>query len=186
MTADVSGLLPVANGGTNASSASAARTSLGAAASGSNSDITALTGLPAWTTTATPAITFSGGNGSFSYGTTPTREWGYQQIGKIVFARINITLGTSPSLGTASGTVTIPLPVAALTASGNSQLQTISGAANINGTYYRVIGTINGSSIIHIIFKDLSSTGSAYLTAANWATAAASDYIRFTGTYEAA
>jgi hypothetical protein len=35
----------VANGGTNATTASAARTSLGAAASGSNSDITALTGL---------------------------------------------------------------------------------------------------------------------------------------------
>lgn len=46
LTADVgSSILPVANGGTNASTASAARTSLSAAASGSNSDITALTGL---------------------------------------------------------------------------------------------------------------------------------------------
>ena len=42
---ELSGTLPIANGGTNATSASAARTSLGAAASGSNSDITALTGL---------------------------------------------------------------------------------------------------------------------------------------------
>jgi len=45
LTSQVTGALPVANGGTNATSASAARTSLGAAASGSNSDITALTGL---------------------------------------------------------------------------------------------------------------------------------------------
>ena len=39
------GALPVANGGTAATSASAARTSLGAAASGANSDITSLTGI---------------------------------------------------------------------------------------------------------------------------------------------
>jgi hypothetical protein len=42
---DVSGTLPLANGGTNATSASGARTSLGAAASGANSDITSLSGL---------------------------------------------------------------------------------------------------------------------------------------------
>jgi hypothetical protein len=41
----VSGTLPLANGGTNATSAGDARTSLGAAALGANSDITSLTGL---------------------------------------------------------------------------------------------------------------------------------------------
>ena len=41
----VVGVLPIANGGTNATTAAAARTSLGAAASGANSDITSLTGL---------------------------------------------------------------------------------------------------------------------------------------------
>ncbi len=45
LTSAVSGILPVANGGTNASTASGARTSLGAAASGANSDITSLSGL---------------------------------------------------------------------------------------------------------------------------------------------
>lgn len=45
LTTDVSGILPVANGGTAASTAGEARTSLGAAASGANSDITALTGI---------------------------------------------------------------------------------------------------------------------------------------------
>ena len=42
---EITGTLPIANGGTNATSASAARTSLGAAASGANSDITSITGL---------------------------------------------------------------------------------------------------------------------------------------------
>ena len=41
----VVGVLPLANGGTNATTAAAARTNLGAAASGANSDITSLTGL---------------------------------------------------------------------------------------------------------------------------------------------
>lgn len=45
LTTGVTGTLPVANGGTNATTASGARSSLGAAASGSNSDITALTAL---------------------------------------------------------------------------------------------------------------------------------------------
>lgn len=54
LTAPVS----VANGGTNATSASAARSQLSAAASGSNSDITALTGL------STPLAVGQGGTGS--------------------------------------------------------------------------------------------------------------------------
>ena len=45
LTSKVTGALPLANGGTNATSAGAARTSLGAAALGANSDITSLTGL---------------------------------------------------------------------------------------------------------------------------------------------
>ena len=47
LTTAVSGTLPVANGGTGATTASGARSNLGAAASGANTDITALTGLTA-------------------------------------------------------------------------------------------------------------------------------------------
>ena len=42
LTTGVTGVLPIANGGTGGSTASAARTALGAAASGANTDITAL------------------------------------------------------------------------------------------------------------------------------------------------
>ena len=58
--ASISGTLPLANGGTAATSASAALASLGGAARGSNSDITAITGL---TTDLTIA---QGGTGSSS------------------------------------------------------------------------------------------------------------------------
>ena len=60
LTSKVTGTLPLANGGTNATTAADARTSLGAAASGANSDITSLTGL-----TTDLAITH-GGTGSSS------------------------------------------------------------------------------------------------------------------------
>lgn len=45
LTDEVSGVLPIANGGTGAATSAAALTALGGAASGANSDITALSGL---------------------------------------------------------------------------------------------------------------------------------------------
>jgi hypothetical protein len=45
LASEVSGTLPVANGGSGATTAAAARTAFGAAASGANSDITRLSGL---------------------------------------------------------------------------------------------------------------------------------------------
>ena len=54
LTTGVTGTLPVANGGTNATTASGARTSLGAAASGANTDITSIA-LTSGTVSTTPA-----------------------------------------------------------------------------------------------------------------------------------
>lgn len=79
--------VPVSQGGTGATTAAGARTSLGAAASGSNSDITALTGL-----TSIPSILTSintvflkdqfigGGSASTSLGTTGELGWSVLQI----------------------------------------------------------------------------------------------------------
>ena len=55
---NVSGVVAIANGGTNATNIAAARTNLGAAASGPNSDITALSGLT------TPLSVSQGGTGA--------------------------------------------------------------------------------------------------------------------------
>jgi hypothetical protein len=57
-TAGLTGTIAIANGGTGAASAAAARTALGAAASGANSDITSLTGLTS------PLPVNEGGTGS--------------------------------------------------------------------------------------------------------------------------
>ena len=56
LTTGVTGTLPIANGGTNATTASAARTALGAAASGANTDITSIA-LTTGTITTVPANT---------------------------------------------------------------------------------------------------------------------------------
>ena len=60
LTTDITGILPVANGGTNASTASGARASLGAAASGANTDITSVqlsnTGLAIFDTDASHTL----------------------------------------------------------------------------------------------------------------------------------
>lgn len=60
LTTKVTGVLPVANGGTGGATASAARTALGAAASGNNTDITQLSGL------ATAITIAQGGTGAVS------------------------------------------------------------------------------------------------------------------------
>lgn len=62
-TITMSGTLAVANGGTGSTTASVARSNLGAAASGANSDITSLTGLT------TPLGASYGGTGNASYAT---------------------------------------------------------------------------------------------------------------------
>lgn len=56
LTSQVTGILPVANGGTNASTTNGARSNLGAAASGANTDITSIA-LTTGTITGTPTST---------------------------------------------------------------------------------------------------------------------------------
>jgi hypothetical protein len=92
--------LPVANGGTGATSAAAARTNLGAAAAGANGDITALTGL----TTAVPvtgggtgATTASGGFANLSPQTTKG-----DLIGRTTSGAVRVPVGADGQVLTAS------------------------------------------------------------------------------------
>ena len=66
LTTHVTGTLPIGNGGTAATDAVTARTNLGAAASGANSDITSLTGIT------TPITVARGGTGSATGSITGT------------------------------------------------------------------------------------------------------------------
>ena len=68
--------LAIANGGTGAGTASSARTNLGAAASGSNSDITALTNCPSITDSALLTIGTTSDN-SIGFNLNGSRRWGF-------------------------------------------------------------------------------------------------------------
>lgn len=84
--------LPIASGGTGGGTATAAKSNLGAASSGANSDITSLSGLT------TPLSVAQGGTGS----TTAATGTG------------GVVLSTSPSLAspTLTGTTAAPTPTA--------------------------------------------------------------------------
>ena len=111
LTTDISGTLPIANGGTNATSAGAALTALGAAASGANSDITSITGL---TTDLTVA---QGGTGAGTFAANG-----------ILYGN-----GTSAVAATAVGTATHVLTSNGSGVAPTFQAAAAGGATDING-----------------------------------------------------
>ena len=106
LTTDVSGTLPIANGGTNATSAGAALTSLGAAARGANSDITSLTGLTTDLTVAqggTGAGTFAANGILFGNGTSAIGATAVGTDGHVLTSNGS---GAAPTFQAASGGAT--------------------------------------------------------------------------------
>ena len=116
--------LSVAQGGTGEITASAARTNLGAAASGANSDITSLSGLT------TPLSIAQGGTGASSAVTA------LSNLGGIALSANNAFTGNNTFAGTTglNGAVTLGAGL-------NLNAQAISGAATFGGNL-----TFNGSS----------------------------------------
>ncbi|MEK7867036.1 MAG: hypothetical protein AAB434_10165, partial [Planctomycetota bacterium] len=112
-TADVTGTLPIANGGTGATTAPAARTNLGAAASGVNADITGLIGL-----NTQEAIRVS------PFGVTPG-DTGEVRFRELTANGINSVGLKAPDL--LAGNTTYTLPDAAPTANGQVLASTIGG-----------------------------------------------------------
>jgi hypothetical protein len=111
LTTGVTGILPIANGGTNASTAPTARTNLGAAASGANSDITSMTGITggistpdyvdfdtgATVTNAAGRIYWDANYGGLSYGMVGGNV--IDQIGQQVYQRCYNNTGSSIAKG---------------------------------------------------------------------------------------
>ena len=98
LTTKVTGALPIANGGTNATSASAARSNLSAAASGANSDITSLSAL------STALSVSQGGTGQTTY------TDGQLLIGNTsgnTLSKATLTAGTGISVTNGNGSITI-------------------------------------------------------------------------------
>jgi hypothetical protein len=90
--------LSVANGGTGSTTAAGARTNLGAAASGANSDITSLTGLTTDLSVAqggTGASTFTANGVIYGNGTSPLQATAAGTTGQCLIA----TTGSAPTWG---------------------------------------------------------------------------------------
>jgi hypothetical protein len=95
----VTGTLGIVNGGTGSTTAATARTNLGAAASGANSDITELTGLTTDLSIAqggTGASTFTANGIIYGNGTNPLQSTAAGTTGQCLVA----TTGVAPSWGT--------------------------------------------------------------------------------------
>jgi len=139
LTSGVSGVLPVANGGTNASTAATARTNIGAASSGANADITSLLGL-------STAITVAqGGTGAST----------------AAFARTNLGLGTAAVANIGQVGSTVPFLNNANTWDGNNNFNaaTYVGEINSNTAGSNWIETLRPASTSISQFVAVSSGG---------------------------
>ena len=179
----LAGTLAVANGGTNATTASGARTSLGAAASGANSDITSLSGL-------TTALSVAQG------GTGVTTSTG---TGSVVLS--NSPALVTPNLGTpASGVVTNLTGTASININGTvgattpntGNFTTLSASSTVSGTgfstYLASPPAIGGTAPAAGTFTTLTATGETSLGGAAGSeafravtTASAVNYVQATG-----
>jgi hypothetical protein len=140
--ANVTGIVDVANGGTNATTAALARTSLSAAASGANTDITSLGGL-------TTALSI--GQGGTSATTAPlaraalgatTKLTGTLDFSATTVASINHGLGTWVTAQSFDGSgYIIDMDVQNTSASGGTTIYTVSAtSATATNFTYVIVG----------------------------------------------
>jgi hypothetical protein len=145
-SAAVTGLLPLTNGGTGATTAAAGRTNLGAAASGANSDISALTGL-------TTALSVAqGGTGASS--ASPFFVFAGPSVGPTAGAPTFRSLVSGDIPWATPGTIgsTTPSSAAFTSVTSNAQI----------GYEFRPFGTTAGNTG-EIRFDELAANGTNYI-----------------------
>ncbi len=158
-TITIAGTLAVANGGTGATTASNARTALGAAASGDNSDITKLSGLttalsPSQGGTGATTLTDGGiliGSGLGAVTVTPQPTNGQLLIGDGTGdpTVANLTAGTGITITNGAGSITI-----AASGGGSGTVTSVDTGLNLAG------GPITGAGIIDLLYDTISATRS--------------------------
>ena len=150
LTTQVTGTLPVANGGTGATSAATARSNLGAAASGANTDITALDQDVSITATGTIAADTIGYRGLPQSSNTTLA---LADAGKHIYTSSNVTIpansGTAFPVGTTivvansgSSTLTISITSDTLRQAGTTNTGTRTLAAYGLATLIKVTSTV--------------------------------------------
>jgi len=152
--------LKLANGGTGASTAAGARTNLGAAASGSNSDITALSGL----TTVLSAA--QGGTGrsdakavALVTGRTLTLTGDVSYVSPAFDGSANVT--AAATLATVNGNVgtfgsALAIPV--VTVNGKGLVTAVSTVAPPPGQYLALVGAQTPSGTSTVTFSSIANT----------------------------
>lgn len=133
-----SGTLPVANGGTGSTTASGARTNLGAAASGANSDITSLTGLT------TDLSIAQGGTGASTAAAART-NLGATTLGSNMFTLTNPSAVTFPRFNadnTVSALSAADFRTAIGAGTGAGTVTSVASGAGMNFTTISGTGTV--------------------------------------------
>lgn len=131
--------LPVASGGTGAATASGARTSLGAAASGANTDITSLAGL-------TTALSIAQGGSGATTAATARTNFGATTLGGNLFTISNPSAVTFPRFNadnTVSSLNAADFRTAIGAGSGGGSVTSVGGTGTINGL--TLTGTVTTS-----------------------------------------
>ena len=156
--------LPIANGGTGATTAATALSNLGGATNGANSNITSLSGLTTPLSVAQGGTGLTGGawtsyspsctatSGSF---TTCNTTGGYQRLGKTVFFYVNVTEVT---LGSASGQVVVGLPTSVV---GGATF--IAREISVTGTTWSCTSTAGNSTFTCFTYNNGVTVGTNYL-----------------------
>ena len=159
-TAGIATPIDVADGGTGATSAATARTSLGAAASGANSDITSLSAL------STPLSVAQGGTGAATAASART-ALGSTTVGDAVFIAANAAAARTAMSAAASGTNT---DITALNSTSGVTLGSpttgsfpgTTGYINAKGLYIEGVAVGSGGGTVSSVQASGGTTGLSF------------------------